>query len=943
MKYQELIILLPCHSLEDFPIHYEGDDAQALLAAWTAMWHPALMASCQRLPTWARADSPPDNLAERLVIVPKVSESLLLAGWPARAKDQGAQVVRKLSERPRIVAAALEPLDPPAGPLNESLVADFQALGYAYLQEELLTRRMRYMSSLDEVHFRTQAVRAAQGILAGDEAAARAALQGCFDVLAEARERFYPAETHLIDLVLVAPTTIGAALRTELESGARLNLLMSGETLDRLAAQEPATLAALQAAIGRGCVTVAGGELEEREIPLLPPEHVLANVHRGREVFARHLGAPPQVFARRRFGLAPMLPQLLSRSGFVGALHFTLDDGQFPRDGQSRSRWEGADSSAIDSLHRVPLDVTRPESFLRLCEKMGETMDLDHVATLTFARWPGQSSPWFDDLRRVERYAPVFGKFMTLSDYFSRTEAPGQLSKFSSDQYRSPYLKQAIIRRQGDPLSTIARAHAAAGEQLTAQALRVLTCSLRGRVPEPLSADGGRQDAAGPPGPPGDDARWTPSLAGLVSHFAAALPRASAPAESGVLVANVCSTTRRALVELPEGAALPAVEGPVKAVQDTPGPCAVVEVPALGYAWIRPGGQAQRGKVKDIPLADAEELLLRNEFFELLIDPQTGGIRAVRDYNRRGNRWSQQLGFRLPGERGRPGDVWRDPDESAAYSEMVAESVEVTAAGPALGQIVSRGKLIDPAGKVLADFSQATQVIRGSRVIQLQIELDVKEEPRADPWNSYYAARFAWPDEAADLYCGVHQMSQATSAKRIESPYFVEVRTDTRRIAVLTGGWPYHRRIGLRMLDSLLVVRGESARRFRLGIGVDLPQPLPAALELLCPVLAHRETQPPPAGPQASWLFHLDARNVVPTHWQPLVDEQGRVSGISARLQETEGRSIKANLRMFRKPAFARQVDFLGQVLAQLPIDDDRVQIDFAKYEWAQIEVRWNA
>ena len=35
---QELIILLPCHSLEDFPLHHEGEDAEGLLASWTALW-----------------------------------------------------------------------------------------------------------------------------------------------------------------------------------------------------------------------------------------------------------------------------------------------------------------------------------------------------------------------------------------------------------------------------------------------------------------------------------------------------------------------------------------------------------------------------------------------------------------------------------------------------------------------------------------------------------------------------------------------------------------------------------------------------------------------------------------------------------------------------------------------------------------------------------------
>ena len=45
MKYEELIILLPCHSLEDFPLYHEGEEAQGLLANWVALWHPALVAA----------------------------------------------------------------------------------------------------------------------------------------------------------------------------------------------------------------------------------------------------------------------------------------------------------------------------------------------------------------------------------------------------------------------------------------------------------------------------------------------------------------------------------------------------------------------------------------------------------------------------------------------------------------------------------------------------------------------------------------------------------------------------------------------------------------------------------------------------------------------------------------------------------------------------------
>ena len=41
MNYTDLTVLLPCHSLEDFPLYHEGAEADGLLAAWSALWHPA--------------------------------------------------------------------------------------------------------------------------------------------------------------------------------------------------------------------------------------------------------------------------------------------------------------------------------------------------------------------------------------------------------------------------------------------------------------------------------------------------------------------------------------------------------------------------------------------------------------------------------------------------------------------------------------------------------------------------------------------------------------------------------------------------------------------------------------------------------------------------------------------------------------------------------------
>src|SRR5262245_4831604 len=153
MKYQELLILLPCHSLEDFPTYHEGDDAQSLLASWSALWHPQLIASAGQAPAWKRIEDPPSDLRERLIVVPSICVQRLPTGFAQRVKDEGGVLIRKTSSREEILKAALEPLDAPAA-LNPELAADFLALGYCYLLIELLTRQMRYSSNLDETYFK---------------------------------------------------------------------------------------------------------------------------------------------------------------------------------------------------------------------------------------------------------------------------------------------------------------------------------------------------------------------------------------------------------------------------------------------------------------------------------------------------------------------------------------------------------------------------------------------------------------------------------------------------------------------------------------------------------------------------------------------------------------------------------------------------------------------
>jgi alpha-mannosidase len=82
----------------------------------------------------------------------------------------------------------------------------------------------------------------------------------------------------------------------------------------------------------------------------------------------------------------------------------------------------------------------------------------------------------------------------------------------------------------------------------------------------------------------------------------------------------------------------------------------------------------------------AEETILRNDFFEALLNPVTGSLQSIHEYGARGNRLSQQLAFRTPGPTAsKVGETYRDPDETAVYSVMGVDKIEVTESTTASG------------------------------------------------------------------------------------------------------------------------------------------------------------------------------------------------------------------------------------------------------------------
>lgn len=647
MKFSELVVLLPCHSLDDFSFHHEGSDADGLLAAWSGLWHPALLAGASKAPTWQRVDSPPTDVAGWLIVVPEVAAGQLPVGYLAQAREAGATVVSPARTRGEILAAAMaagEAAGPDAAAaepgisggvaaaaVDAELIADFYGLGLCRLLVDLLARQRYYTTTMDESAFARELQMAAQAALAGNGEVAKAGLTHAFQMLSAGRQYFYPAESYFINLTLVAATTFGAGLAAELNQSTPINLLIPAPLLGEIDRNHPATWQALAAALQRGTVSLVGGEQHEDLLPLSPLEDVLANLLAGLDTFQQSVGRRPKVFGRRRDGLSTALPQILDKLGFQGALHVTLDDGRFPLRVQSKIRWQGDDTSAIDAVARLPRDAAQPQTFLDLPRRLADAMDTDHVVTIVLAHWPGLTSPWYADLRRIARYTNALGRFVTLEQYFAETFAPGEHARFLADEYRSPYLKQAVAAGEPNPLSQIVRRHRAWGRRLAVGATTLLAQIVSGRpVPAAEAAAGEAAPDAASRGM--DHSPVTAELLQSVKQFAAALPRSAGPAVAGSLVVNPLSFRRSVVVERPDVAGA-AGTGQARFAR--------VDVPALGFAWINWTAPAPKRSRRDKPVAEGH--VLSNEFFQLTIDPATGGIQRLDDYRHRSNRLSQQL------------------------------------------------------------------------------------------------------------------------------------------------------------------------------------------------------------------------------------------------------------------------------------------------------------
>ncbi|MCA9127452.1 MAG: hypothetical protein KDB22_10215 [Planctomycetales bacterium] len=999
MQLRETLFLLPGYELDGFPRILSSADAEFFLSGWVALWHPLLIARTQRIPRWHQVENPPADLSGLLLVLPQHCEEHFSSDLQNRVDGADAIILRPATGWREFQAEIFSRLEmdrsllkietmvgdgestqQPADNRRLSTAADYEAefaaLGYAYLQIQLMTRQLRYTSNLDLNLFCEQAVEAAESIRDGNREQADRMLQACFDSLGQERDHYYSLDVILLDLTLIAPTTLGKSLRRQLET-ADSSYLITGQLLRQLHESDPESFASLRSRIDEKHACIVGGLETERPHPLMTIESIARDHYRGRRELQRLEFPLPTVHGRMSFGFWADSPALLRRFGFAGAMLCSPSGGKYPGGNQTKLSWESSDGTFLSAVSGAVIDAADAACFLSLGWTIGESLDHHHVPTIVFAHWPSRTCDYFQFLRIITARTPALGKWMLADQYFAETDQPYHQERLKASEFQFNWLSPKV--RGADLVETVKRYYELQVQIKSLTNLACLVWQLQKAVPanaiainESTGEESGADGSATP-----DTASLTASALPL-SEWGPEIHQATEIADSlldeGVevgtlagkaqqLIDHAKQLTMECLPQLLSRRWQAAQDGssangmaqlnpyshPVRvnahirakesfdrnaswhycdgrAGDDR---VACLDVPSLGFVIGRLREDNPK-PTKGVPLAEVGGLL-RNEFLEAQIDSARGHLKSLHVPAKRGNRLSVMVGLRT-----------RDNDNELVYSEMVAASVRMLTSSNVCGLVRAAGSMRH-AGQRVGDFEIDYEVWKGSRILAIEVKLSnlvpLQDE---NPWRAAYVIRVAWPNEAAILH-GYGGCARSGSASgKIIAPTLIDIDDADFHTNYLTGGLAFHRKTESRFLETILAVDGQNQTTQRIGFGVDLPFPTAEAERFLnrgfdVPVCSKDDS----AADIHGWLASVDVKNVTVDCRSPLVDSSGRTVGIRLFLTETSGKSTTATIRMFREIESANRVDYLGDKFGKLTATGDQLTISIRSNELVNVDVLW--
>jgi hypothetical protein len=936
MSDRKRFLLSPYRLPTHHPVYLNEEEMASWLHGYLVLWHPALLLDCSDPP---RVDSAYDHeqpVAGRAYVLPDSPPQFLPDDWSDRVQASGAlrlparsdreSTLREMIEAFRLAATTEEGKEHFGTPdqlalldLPPETLQPFFGLGLGYILIDSLYEAMDHERLLDVSGFWSEIQQAIRGLLNPEaQEEVKSHLQAAAGKLLAAREILYSMSIYLLDIWRLDEAKLDAPPPGALQRQLPLNLMTTGHALERLAESQPERIQELRdrldEAIQPPLLEIIGGIYQEREDALLPVESQLFNMRRGREVIREKLGTNVEVLARKKSANHPQIPAFVQATGYRRAFLVSLDGSGGPTYRTTVVNWSSPDGKSLDAFTRLPASVSKAETFFNLVYTLQQSISQDTAPTVAILHEGETDQPFYDDWQVLSQLAPVLGEWTTFSRYFSDALAGEYIGSTNADDFVTDDLEARINANRPDPISAFPRQARLRRRLDSALTLATIVRCLGGDLSlDVLRETEERVEEMGVNPIPGIDLGEIEEP--TARQLAARLQGRAQEQMPGFLFLNPCGYTRRLAVELPGITGNLPIEGAIKAAQfDADAARMVVEVPPLGFAWIPSQGKSAPPKQR---IRMAEENIVRNEYFEAEIDPETGGLKSFRDVRTRVARLGMQFVFN-PGSK--------------------AEGrVQITQNGSALGEIVSEGVLLDDHNNELSKFRLRLRAWLTRPVLDLRIEFTPTHLPSGYPWHAYYGVRFAWRDERAAILRGVNGMAMRTDHTRPISPEFIDLKLGRSSTTILTGGLPFVQKQGSRMLDAILLTPGEETLSFDMGLALDRDYPTQLAQGLLTPaVFVPTSKGPPHIGP-SGWLFQIDSPNLLLIDFRPAADNP---RGFIATFLETSGvHGGSAELRCVRNPESAALLDGDDQPAGGLIINGDAVHLAFAAGELFRIRV----
>ncbi|MFO0011827.1 MAG: hypothetical protein ACK553_03720 [Planctomycetota bacterium] len=978
-SFSRLVFVSASHALEDLPKGIGSAHALDYLTAWTSLWDPRLLVALGAVPEWRRCDTSGLDLEDALICCPEASLAKLDQPLEERlrlgrnelvpsARRPRQDVVRSLVHAFRDRCSATGEVEKLALSREDhacSYLDDFYAFGYAVLQIQCMARKLRYSFNLDWMAVGEQILSAAKASVIQDETETDRWLSAAFDSLSQERDRYCSQQGNLLDLLLVAPTTLGNSLTHMLEIDRPLTIYATTGVLRAWQQVNPQAWNQLVQRLQDKSACLAGGLRDELPHVWLPEDALIRELSLARKDCEGFGIAPTQVWMR----FAPSIPMNLAtiarQFGFQGAILAPLGGGSVPKKDHAKIRWQGTgDRGGLDCILGHVLDVADAETILHLGNEMAQQLDYHQVPTLVLGHWPGPTSLAFQDLVKASRRTPVLGKWIHAESYFASTSQPYWTDPFTSLDFHHPLPHEpAEIHERHLSLQRRLR-HAYRLEQLESLCRlwswtpRIAPRSSRSDhdLGECLSRIEELKNALYA------DAGATNEVAEQIDATTAVVVeqlRARVPCDGEDILFNATSRPKRVFIaDYPRRIDSQSSTRIITCAQDDHKSQCVAEVPAFGFAKVL--SQPPVGETSDQtsraasapsrrssllgrvfgsrPTVAQEDGSMANEFMEIQIDPIKGHLRSLYVVNKRGNRLSGQLSW-VP----EPIQL-RHPFQNASFQGLSDTRMILTHSSKARGTIEVTGRL--GGGSCMIRYT----LWHGAQWVDIEVQGSGMDRNAGFPvW------RMVWPSEAATIAAWSQGAKGKLPAPLQCAVELIEIDDAEHRVHFATCGLSIHRRAPQNGLVSVVPLDGIGSCGATFSLGIDWNNPWETAVDRMMPewISASRGTPQPSTGkaPDAgAWLARCNLSNLRFRWIDPApalgLSDPAEPSGeghdaIDADgclwVTETAGKTGVAKIGCVRPIHRAWRVDFRGFEYDTLKVENGEVLVPFQGWERSRI------